>query len=363
MTSSSTGVAYVPVVELLTLAAGTGARPRAGRARCRPETVPLADAAGRVLAEAGAGAGRPPAVPELGDGRLRPALGGHAGDGCRSSSGSPPGSPAPRPLAPGEAMGIATGGVVPDGADAVIQHELVVEEDNTFEIPSAVAAGANVRPVGRDVVAGGIVARRGPAARPGADRRARRSRGRRGGLRAPAARRRPDDRDGAARPGLAARPGRGLRGERRDDRRAARGRRRGGDAARVGRRRRGRAPAVRSSRASSTTCSSPRAASRSARTTSSGGSRPSSGSRRSSGASPCGPGKPVSFGVRGQTLVFGLPGNPVSTLVGCELFVRPAILALQGADRPRPALRRRARSPSPSSETPAATISSAPARP
>ena len=48
------------------------------------------------------------------------------------------------------------------------------------------------------------------------------------------------------------------------------------------------------------------------------------------------PGKPVSFGVRGRTLVFGLPGNPVSTLVGCELFVRPAILALQGATDPGP---------------------------
>ena len=46
------------------------------------------------------------------------------------------------------------------------------------------------------------------------------------------------------------------------------------------------------------------------------------------------PGKPVSFGVRGKTLVFGLPGNPVSALVGCQLFVRPAVLALQGASDP-----------------------------
>jgi molybdopterin molybdotransferase len=48
------------------------------------------------------------------------------------------------------------------------------------------------------------------------------------------------------------------------------------------------------------------------------------------------PGKPVSFGVRGSTLVFGLPGNPVSALVGFELFVRPAVLALQGASHPGP---------------------------
>lgn len=48
------------------------------------------------------------------------------------------------------------------------------------------------------------------------------------------------------------------------------------------------------------------------------------------------PGKPVAFGVRGPTLVFGLPGNPVSSLVGCELFVRPALDALQGLADPRP---------------------------
>lgn len=50
------------------------------------------------------------------------------------------------------------------------------------------------------------------------------------------------------------------------------------------------------------------------------------------------PGKPVSFGVRGATLVFGLPGNPVSSLVGCELFVKPALRALQGLSEPLPRL-------------------------
>ena len=50
------------------------------------------------------------------------------------------------------------------------------------------------------------------------------------------------------------------------------------------------------------------------------------------------PGKPFSFGRRGELAIFGLPGNPVSTLVGFELFVRPALLAMQGASaihRPR----------------------------
>jgi molybdopterin molybdotransferase len=48
------------------------------------------------------------------------------------------------------------------------------------------------------------------------------------------------------------------------------------------------------------------------------------------------PGKPIAFATRGATLVFGLPGNPVSSLVGFELFVRPALLALQGAANPAP---------------------------
>lgn len=48
------------------------------------------------------------------------------------------------------------------------------------------------------------------------------------------------------------------------------------------------------------------------------------------------PGKPISFGVYGRTLVFGLPGNPVSALVGCELFVKPALRALQGLPEPLP---------------------------
>lgn len=51
------------------------------------------------------------------------------------------------------------------------------------------------------------------------------------------------------------------------------------------------------------------------------------------------PGKPQGFGVLpGGTLLFGLPGNPVSAAVSCEVFVRPALLALQGRavlDRPR----------------------------
>ena len=46
------------------------------------------------------------------------------------------------------------------------------------------------------------------------------------------------------------------------------------------------------------------------------------------------PGKPTWFGSRADTLVFGLPGNPVSAFVTFSLFVAPALAALQGRDVP-----------------------------
>jgi molybdopterin molybdotransferase len=42
------------------------------------------------------------------------------------------------------------------------------------------------------------------------------------------------------------------------------------------------------------------------------------------------PGKPISFGTKGATLVFGVPGNPVAAMVSFELYIRPALLAMQG---------------------------------
>lgn len=45
------------------------------------------------------------------------------------------------------------------------------------------------------------------------------------------------------------------------------------------------------------------------------------------------PGKPCVFGRRGKTLFFGLPGNPVSTMVSFLQFVRPALLRMMGARR------------------------------
>jgi molybdenum cofactor synthesis domain-containing protein len=50
------------------------------------------------------------------------------------------------------------------------------------------------------------------------------------------------------------------------------------------------------------------------------------------------PAKPFAFGIAGSVPVFGLPGNPVSSLVSFELFARPALRRMIGhrhLDRPR----------------------------
>ncbi|GAA4486415.1 molybdenum cofactor synthesis domain-containing protein [Microbacterium panaciterrae] len=53
------------------------------------------------------------------------------------------------------------------------------------------------------------------------------------------------------------------------------------------------------------------------------------------------PGKPQGFGVTAEgILLFGLPGNPVSSAVSFEVFVRPALLRLQGRSDIHRALRR-----------------------
>ena len=138
-------------------------------------------------------------------------------------AGSQPGGPPGARCEPGEAMGIATGGVVPEGADAVIPIEHVVENDNGVEIGGAVVAGratcdraAATSRAGDEVVAAGT--RLGPAQL--------------GALAAAgvaevacgtaAARRRAGNGNRASPPGRAARAGPDLRGERAGSRRSAR---------------------------------------------------------------------------------------------------------------------------------------------
>jgi molybdopterin molybdotransferase len=306
------------------------------RTRALPaERVPLADAAGRVLAEPAV------AVVDL------PPFPSSAMDGFALRAADTPGtfpvvhriaagSPAPRALEAGEAMGIATGGVVPDGADAVIPHEYVVQHDNIISVPDPLRVGANVRPRGGDVAAGVVIAEARTqlrAAQLGALAAA--------GVAEVECARRPraavlTTGSELRRPGEPLAPGEvyeanglmlaaqletaGAEVERLDavvdDEDAHR------DAIRRG-------------------------LEFDVLVTSGGVSvGPHDLVRRVEAELgveevfwrvSIKPGKPVSFGVRGNTLVFGLPGNPVSSFVGCELFVRPALLALQGAAEPGPA--------------------------
>ena len=46
------------------------------------------------------------------------------------------------------------------------------------------------------------------------------------------------------------------------------------------------------------------------------------------------PGKPQAYGIADGKPIFGLPGNPVSSLVVFELFVRPALLKMAGRSNP-----------------------------
>ncbi|HEV7345294.1 MAG TPA: gephyrin-like molybdotransferase Glp [Devosia sp.] len=46
------------------------------------------------------------------------------------------------------------------------------------------------------------------------------------------------------------------------------------------------------------------------------------------------PGKPLMFGTRGRTLIFGLPGNPVSAMVTAMVFIKPALRRFLGCPEP-----------------------------
>jgi len=48
------------------------------------------------------------------------------------------------------------------------------------------------------------------------------------------------------------------------------------------------------------------------------------------------PGKPIMVAIRGAQVIFGLPGNPVSSFVTCLLFVLPLVRAAMGASEPLP---------------------------
>ena len=124
--------------------------------RLDPERVPLERAYGRVLAEpVAARVDLPPFPSSAMDGfALRAEDTSSAPVSLVLSGSIAAGTPSARPLAPGEAMAISTGGAVPEGADAVVPLEQARQENGSVDIEQAVAVGSNVRPRGGDVTAG-----------------------------------------------------------------------------------------------------------------------------------------------------------------------------------------------------------------
>ena len=306
-------------------------------ARVRPlpaEPVALADAAGRVLAEDAV------AAIDL------PRFASSAMDGFALRSADTPGRlpvvarvaagrPAGRALAPGEAMAISTGGVVPEGADAVVPIELVRDEGETVDVPQAAPAGANVRPRGGDVGAGDVVVAAGVPLTP--SRLAALASSGVVTLRC------------AARPTVAIvstgtelrRPGETLReGEIYESNGLMLAALLAGAGAIV--------------RPPEHVEDDPRAHEEALARgleadvlVSSGGVSVGPhdlvrdtlvrlGVEEALWGVAMRPGKPLSFGARNGTLVFGLPGNPVSSLVGALLFLLPALRALEGRLHPEP---------------------------
>jgi molybdopterin molybdotransferase len=132
------------------------------------ERVPIERAAGRVLAEPAAAATDLPPFPSS-------AMDGIAVRAA-DTAGAPvtlplagevaAGHPSDAPLGPGQAMRIATGGVVPEGADAVIPVEVIAFEDGGVRVESPAAPGANVRERGGDIRTGETVLEPGVALGP-----------------------------------------------------------------------------------------------------------------------------------------------------------------------------------------------------
>jgi molybdopterin molybdotransferase len=298
------------------------------------ESVRLEAAAGRVLAEPAL------AVVDL------PPFDSSAMDGFAVRAADTPaelpvvfriaaGRPSSRPLVPGEAMAIATGGALPAGADAVIPVEYVSEYDNAVAIDRRVETGAFVRPRGGDarrgdaVVAAGIrlgAAQLGALAAAGVAKVACARRPRAAvlttgsELRSPGEELEPGQIYEANGPILAAQLASA-----------------GASVERL-------TPVVDEPAAHRRALE--RGLEADVLVTSGGVSVGPHDLVRSVGAElgieevfwrvAVKPGKPLWFGVHEGTLVFGLPGNPVSSLVCFELFVRPAVLALQGAAQPEP---------------------------
>jgi molybdopterin molybdotransferase len=122
----------------------------------RPKQIAVEDALGMVLAaELRAARTQPPADLSAMDGYALAAEGGFAP--WRLVGESQAGHPFPRPLAPGEAVRISTGSVMPQGADRVLIQEDAVVDGKTVRTEEMPAPGSHVRQRGFDFEEGDLL--------------------------------------------------------------------------------------------------------------------------------------------------------------------------------------------------------------
>jgi molybdopterin molybdotransferase len=132
-------------------------------ARARPlgeESLPIGGVLGRVLAEDLTAAEAVPSFDNSAmDGyavRVADAVGASAEAPAllRVAGESRAGHPSAAGLGTGEAIAISTGAAVPAGTDAVVPVELTAARNGSVEVRAEVAPGANIRRAGEDVAAG-----------------------------------------------------------------------------------------------------------------------------------------------------------------------------------------------------------------
>jgi molybdopterin molybdotransferase len=304
--------------------------------------VPLMEAQGLALAEdVRARFDSPPFDNSAVDGYALRSIDAEAGRVFRVVDEAPAGRPARKSVGEGEAVKIFTGGLIPQGADAVAMVENTSGWGEEFELKKAVAPGNNLRPAGEDVREGEVILHVGTEI-------------------------------GAPEIGLAATQGYGVLPIYRRPRVAvlstgselvepgtrelapgeifdsnsfallAQAREAGADARRI--------------TAASDAAEVLRAAMKEALTsadvvvTSGGvsvgqrdlvkGALLDLGVEQIFWGIKLKPGKPVFFGTREDARFFGLPGNPVSAMVCFELFVRPTLMRMTGReDKHRPRIK------------------------
>ena len=126
------------------------------------ESVPLERALGRVLSEdVRATEDQPPAPMSAMDGYAVRANDAKVGARLSVTGAAPAGQPFGGRIGLGEAVRIFTGGVVPEGADAVVLQEDVTAASNTILVKEAPRPNENVRPRGLDFRAGDMLLARG----------------------------------------------------------------------------------------------------------------------------------------------------------------------------------------------------------